>query len=186
MNFINRYMELDSIVIFDILDKNRVIRVKMKAYLDIETSFKGEITVIGIYHHPSRFIQLIGEEVTRTNLLNALEPASIIITYNGSRFDIPVIYRKLGIDLRSFFECHDLMFDCWKRKLYGGLKKVEEMLGIKRQLKGLDGFDAMRLWEEYTLNGDAMALYTLLRYNKEDVINLLYLEEALKYVSLVR
>ncbi|MEM2982929.1 MAG: ribonuclease H-like domain-containing protein [Candidatus Bathyarchaeia archaeon] len=153
----------------------------MKAYLDIETSFQGEITIIGIYHPPSRFVQLVGDEITSTNLLNALDPASIIVTYNGSRFDLPVIHRKLGLDLRKFYHCHDLMYDCWKKNLYGGLKKVEEKLGIKRYLKGLDGYDAMRLWEEYTMMGDRMALHILLKYNREDVVNLFSLEEALRF-----
>src|SRR4030043_202311 len=36
--------------------------LRMKAYLDIETSFGGEITVIGIFCPPGRMIQLVVEE----------------------------------------------------------------------------------------------------------------------------
>ena len=48
----------------------------MKAYLDIETSFGGEITIIGIFCPPKRLTQLVGDEVNSTNLWNALDGVS--------------------------------------------------------------------------------------------------------------
>jgi len=45
------------------------------------------------------------------------------------------------------------MFDCWKENLYGGLKKVEEKLGIERLSKGIDGIEAMRLWSASAATG---------------------------------
>ncbi len=44
----------------------------MKAYLDIETSFSGKISVIGIYHENGTLIQLVGDEVTGQNLITSL------------------------------------------------------------------------------------------------------------------
>ena len=108
----------------------------MKAYLDIETSFGKEITVIGIFLPPDRVIQLVGEDVNWTNLWNALEGVTQVLTYNGARFDLPVIRQAVRLDLNRYFECRDLMYDCWKQNLYGGLKKVEEKLGIERLSKG--------------------------------------------------
>jgi uncharacterized protein YprB with RNaseH-like and TPR domain len=64
------------------------------------------------------------------------------------------------------------MHDCWKNDLYGGLKRVEQILGIHRDTEGVDGLQAMRLWERHNRNGDAEALQTLLRYNREDIENL--------------
>jgi len=151
----------------------------MKAYLDIETSFGGEITIIGIFCPPERFIQLVGDEVNWTNLWNALEGVSEILTYNGARFDLPVIKRHVRLDLGKYFQCRDLMYDCWKRNLYGGLKKVEEQLGIERASKGIDGMEAMRLWERFRLYGDGEALQALLAYNRDDVKNLFRLEAFL-------
>lgn len=151
----------------------------MKAYLDIETSFAGEITVIGIFIPPDRLIQLIGEEVNWTNLWNALAGVSSLRTYNGSRFDLPIIKKTLKLDLSKYFSCRDLMYDCWKKNLYGGLKRVEEKLGITRVLKGIDGIEAMRLWERFRLYHDQEALELLLTYNREDVMNLFYLETYL-------
>ena len=152
----------------------------MKAYLDIETSFSGEITVIGIYYSDGRLIQLTGDEVNYDNLLASLNRAKTIITYNGSRFDLPVIRNRLGIDLTQYYNCYDLMYDCWKCNLYGGLKRVEEQLGIDRNSKGIDGWEAMQLWENYRKHNDHQALSTLLQYNRDDVINLVTLEKKLK------
>ena len=152
----------------------------MKAYLDIETSFSGEITVIGIYYSDGRLIQLTGDEVNYDTLLASLNRAETIITYNGSRFDLPVIRNRLGIDLTQYYNCYDLMYDCWKYNLYGGLKSVEEQLGIDRNSKGIDGWEAMRLWENYRTHNDHQALSTLLQYNRDDVINLVTLEKKLK------
>ncbi|MBI4496100.1 MAG: ribonuclease H-like domain-containing protein [Deltaproteobacteria bacterium] len=152
----------------------------MKAYLDIETSFRGEVTVLGIFIPPERVVQLVGDEVNRTNLWNALDGVTSILTYNGNRFDLPVIRRAVGLDLPRFFECRDLMHDCWKRKLYGGLKRVEEQLGIARASKGIDGLQAMRLWERFRYYTDEQALRTLLEYNREDTVNLYHLEARLE------
>ncbi len=152
----------------------------MKAYLDIETSFRGEITIIGIFVPPHRLIQLVGEEVNWTNLWNALTGVSSLRTYNGSRFDLPIIKKVLKLDLNKYFNCRDLMYDCWKKNLYGGLKCVEEKLGIPRISKGVDGIEAMRLWERYRLYKDQEALQFLLTYNREDVVNLFYLETYLE------
>ena len=151
----------------------------MKAYLDIETSFGGEITVVGIFCPPDRLIQLVGDEVNWTNLWNALDGVTTILTYNGARFDLPVIKRVIKLDLNKYFECRDLMYDCWEKDLYGGLKRVEEQLGIERSTKGIDGLEAMRLWQRFLYDRDEKALQALLQYNREDVVNLYHLEARL-------
>jgi len=151
----------------------------MKAFLDIETSFEGEITVLGIYRGDGTLIQLVGKEITGSNLLKSLVGTTTIYTYNGSRFDLPVIKEKLSVDLDDFFVTYDLMYDCWERNLYGGLKKVEQILGIKRRLKEVNGWVAMELWYQYEKENNKKALQVLLEYNKEDIVNLPALMEKL-------
>jgi len=162
------------------------VQSQLEAYLDIETTglspSYSQITVIGIYlcsGHDSRFVQLVGKDVTVDNLLEALENVSIIYTYNGSRFDLPFIYFGLGVNLAKLFEHRDLMYDCWRNNLYGGFKSVEEQLGIERRLKEVDGSDAVRLWSRYMDYFDLDAFNTLLEYNKEDVLNLKILKGKL-------
>jgi uncharacterized protein YprB with RNaseH-like and TPR domain len=150
-----------------------------RAYLDIETSFTGKITVVGIYFPELEIIQLVGDEITHASLVDALSPASTIVTYNGNRFDLPVIKTRVGLDLRAQFLSCDLMYDCWRQGFYGGLKGVENQLGISRQTKGVTGGDAPILWERYERKGDREALELLLKYNRDDVMNLVVLEQLL-------
>ncbi len=156
------------------------------AYLDIETtglSFSHNvITVVGIYlcnSTDTKLIQLVGHQVTRENLINALKGVHAIYTYNGRRFDLPFIEAFIGIDLSVEFYHHDLMYDCWKHNLRGGFKAVERQLKIPRQLKDVDGFMAVLLWYKYKYYGNKRALNLLLQYNKEDVVNLKALREKL-------
>ena len=158
----------------------------VEAYLDIETTGLtaeyDSITVIGVYLADGgrfRFVQLVDEEVTRDNLLEALRGVDVIYTYNGSRFDLPFIDWALGVDLSRNFKHHDLMLDCWKCNLYGGFKAVEVQLGINRQLRNIHGADAVRLWWRYQNDNDRDALAILLKYNEEDVVNLKALKEKL-------
>ena len=156
------------------------------AYLDIETTglswSYADITVIGIYlvhGMDSRIVQLVGEEVDGDGLLAALEGVGTIFTYNGSRFDLPFIRASLCVDLTAHYHHHDLMYDCWRNNLKGGFKAVERQLGIPRQLMGINGFEAVLLWQRYRDYGDQNALAVLLEYNREDVVNLKALREIL-------
>jgi hypothetical protein len=157
-----------------------------EAYLDIETTglsrYTDDVTVIGIYlvnEREDRLIQLVGSDITDVNLLNALENVDTIYTYNGSRFDMPFIDSRVGVDISASYRHHDLMYDCWRRNLYGGLKSVERQVGIGRELQGVDGFQAVILWWRYVNDSDNDALKTLLKYNEEDVKNLKVLRERL-------
>jgi hypothetical protein len=151
----------------------------LKAYLDIETSFEGKITVVGIFRESRGFLQLVGDEVEPSAILHFLDEAHTIVTYNGSRFDFPVLEDTLNLGLADKFFLYDLLYDCWNFHLYGGLKAVERALGIERQTKTVDGFDAMTLWHKYCSQGDEKALETLLEYNREDVMNLPLVEKKL-------
>ena len=176
------------------------------AYLDIETSYVGrlpfpklcddfknhKITVIGIrvMDGPSdSFYQIVGEDISKTTVMKALKGVERIVTYNGRSipdnvknrmgFDFPVIAAELGIVLDRIFQHMDLVPVCWKHGLYGGQKKVEETLRLKRQLPGKDGAWADETWKKYKASGEVRYLNELLAYNKEDVLMLRCIEEAL-------
>ena len=151
----------------------------MDAYLDIETtglsSQCDELTVVGISTDGiglGGLIQLVGDDITAERVLDAVQGVNFLYTYNGSRFDLPFIKARLGIDLRQGLQHRDLMYDCWAMRLYGGLKAVERALGIRRTLPGLNGLEAVRLWYRYRAGGDESVLRRLLEYNREDVLNL--------------
>jgi uncharacterized protein YprB with RNaseH-like and TPR domain len=158
-----------------------------EAYLDIETTGLTpsgcDITVIGIHlcrhNNDTDFVQLIGRDNTADSVLEALTGSDVLYTYNGSRFDLPFIHAALGVNLAEKFTHHDLMFDCWRNGLYGGLKGVERQLGIARNLPDMNGWEAVKLWWKYVESFDLDALNKLLEYNKEDVLNLKTLRDRL-------
>jgi len=157
------------------------------AYLDIETTGLSpayhRITVVGIglaIGSHIEHVQLYDGSLTRSALEEALEGATRLYTYNGQRFDLPFIAECLEIDLTEHLRHHDLMYDCWRQGLYGGLKAVEARLGIVRNVVGVDGYQAVLLWQRYEEQGDAEALATLLAYNREDVGNLRELRRWLR------
>lgn len=151
----------------------------MDAYLDIETTGLSPsydlITVIGIGLPKGRdlhVVQLYDTALTKERLADMLEGVSKLYTYNGGRFDLPFIQRRLGLDVAALVDHHDLMYACWQKGLYGGLKAVEARLGIPRESAGMTGRDAVLLWRRYQDAGDEQALKALLAYNREDVSNL--------------
>ncbi len=74
------------------------MRQSLEAYLDIETTGLSpqyhEITIVGIHlcdGADNRFAQLIGTDITTNSLLEALAGGRVTYTYNGKRFDLPLI-----------------------------------------------------------------------------------------------
>jgi len=151
----------------------------MKAYLDIETTFDGQISVVGIHIPGRKMIQLTGYNVTDILIAKALEGVSLVVTFNGTSFDLPFINRITGLEVRDLVEHRDLLYLCRKRGLRGGLKRVEALLGIGRDSEIVDGRMAPRLWQRWETEGDEEALKALLDYNREDCVNLEVLENIL-------
>ena len=160
--------------------------MKYRAYLDIETTgfsrYDCDLTIIGIALENGRkcqVVQLLEFSLSKNRLLKALKGVNEIYTYNGSRFDLPFIEAKLGVNLKECFKHTDLMYDCWRQNLKGGLKVVERLLGINRKLKEVDGYIAVLLWYDYVNDNNQKALQALLTYNEEDVVNLRVLRRKL-------
>lgn len=139
--------------------------------LDIETSWEKQITVIGLYRSDTGTVQLVAPSIEPSRLREIINGVELLLTYNGAAFDLPVIEQHLGVNLTASCRHRDVLFDCRKRDLKGGLKGVEKRLGIHRDTDGLTGLDAMKLWRAHQ-GGHPEALEMLLRYNREDVENL--------------
>jgi uncharacterized protein len=143
------------------------------AYVDIETTGLSagcdKITMIGIYNgkETETYIRGINLEEAAAELSKYKQ----LITFNGARFDLPFIEHEFP----GFFNhLHvDLLYPLKKIGYSGGLKKIEVELGIDRsdETAGITGFDAVRLWNRYE-RGDEEALDLLVKYNREDVVNL--------------
>lgn len=146
------------------------------AFIDIETDGLGPgavITVVGIYRR-GEYIPLVrGYNLTRENIRRALEGSAMIVTFNGTSFDLPVIERYFPGALPPVPHL-DLMHTARRAGLKGGLKEVERALGIEREVEvtGVNGEMAVRLWKLWERERSRGALKLLLKYNREDVKNL--------------
>jgi uncharacterized protein YprB with RNaseH-like and TPR domain len=156
----------------------------MKAYLDIETGREGQVTVVGIYREDRGLVQLVGGAITDVSVWEALEGADTLCTFNGDRFDLPILERAVRLDLRGAFRSLDLLRECRRVGITGGLKQIEVRFGIARESRGMSGWDALNLWARYEHEADEAALRQLLAYNREDVMNLLTLERLVVGVGL--
>lgn len=152
--------------------------VQLDVYLDIETDRWQRLTVIGFRSAATGLVQLVGEKISPRAVHEALPDGGRLFTYNGHCFDLPVIRKQLGMDLRARFDSWDLRFVCARHGLKGGQKAVEHAIGCRRALEGMSGQDAIWLWERHR-RGDRAALATLLRYNAEDVDGLATIHEYL-------
>lgn len=152
--------------------------------LDIETNGYqpeqgGYVTVVGLYDGYGCTQLVRGENLTAENLNQILSGYKYLITFHGSVFDIPFLLRSLP-GVRFDIPHFDLCIAARRLKINLGLKKLETFFGIERNVnvKGLDGYAAVKLWDEYR-KGSLEARQLLLMYNKEDTINLMCLSEIL-------
>ena len=147
-------------------------------YLDIETDggYEGEsVTMCGLYDGRN-FRALIKDDDLHL-LPDALSCYSMIVTFFGSGFALPMLQKKFW-NLR-YDQLHlDLCPTLKRLGIRGGLKRIEKQLGIARgdETDGLTGLDAVKLWREW-LGGSAKSLEVLVEYNREDVVNLEKLAE---------
>ena len=143
-------------------------------YLDIETGGPyADITVVGLYGQGRMTSLVRGENLTQERLVEELSRYDLIVTFFGSAFDLPYLQAKCP-RLR-FPQPHiDLCFVARRLGLRGGLKQIEPIAGIQRPgfLRGLDGWDAVRLWNRWRHSRDDAARELLLAYNAADSENL--------------
>jgi uncharacterized protein YprB with RNaseH-like and TPR domain len=146
------------------------------AYLDIETtglSRYSPITVVGISDGKRTHSLVKGKNLNHSNLKSILSSATMLVTFNGSSFDIPMIEHNFPgaiprvphLDLRTALR---------RLGYVGGLKSIERELGLERdrRVEYMTGQDAVYLWRLWERSGNSNALELLLEYNACDCLNM--------------
>ena len=154
------------------------------AFFDLEADGQTQITVGGVMDREGLATFIRGS--TLPELPIRLAKSAIWVTFNGLVFDVPVLRHHFEHLQRPTVHL-DLKVVLRKTRQTGGLKDIEERLGLRRppHLRGLRGMDAIRLWRELQNTGDREALRFLVEYNLYDAINLrALLDWAVNEISL--
>lgn len=188
-NLVNPFLsslKRNDIALFkETLEKHDYYRIAFSypekvVFLDIETTGLSKvysyITVIGWYIDGIYKHTLYGNSLNE--LVEDLKKAEILITFNGSLFDLPFLkshYSEL-IDVIESLGHIDLRFFLKKYGHTGGQKEIEDKMGYRRpkSLTGTDGKEAISLWYKF-LKGDDKSLSKLLYYNCYDIFGMVYL-----------
>lgn len=144
------------------------------AFLDIETTglspHHGIVTCVTVHGggRTRSFVQ--GDDLEEVSAF--LAPYALLVTFNGLQFDVPFLEASLE-GFRAPPAHADLRFLLRRLGQRGGLKIIERRLGLGRRdgVEGVDGLEAVRLWESYRA-GRRDALDRLVAYNRADTVNL--------------
>jgi uncharacterized protein len=146
---------------------------RIAAYVDIETTglsaMSSRITVVAMHTCDGTALFVRGRNLDGFPAAVARYP--LVVTFNGAVFDLPFLAREFG---GWWPAAHiDLRFALRRLGLRGGLKAIEREVGLERssEVRGMDGYDAVRLWYRHE-RGDSHALDRLLAYARYDVVNL--------------
>ncbi|MBN1390052.1 MAG: ribonuclease H-like domain-containing protein [Candidatus Thermoplasmatota archaeon] len=145
-------------------------------FLDIETMGTrrySPVTVVGAYDGEEFRALVRGKDLNTCGISDLFKGASMIVTFNGATFDIPMLEAQFPGSVPHIPHL-DMRFLARRCGYMGGLKSIEIQMGIVRpdDVRGMSGEDAVRLWKMYERDKNRNALKLLLKYNMEDIINL--------------
>lgn len=148
-----------------------------------------------------KFVQLIGKNVTKDNLMKELDGVDEVIGYHCrtkpnakgyTGYDFGVIGSQLGVVLDELpgVRCIDLELLAHSAGMYGGLKNVEMQIpSVPPRKSGInDGAEEEKLLLCIAAETDEIKRKEMWkkakRYNHEDVVNLVYIEQYLRKIKM--
>lgn len=141
-------------------------------YLDVETTGlkpTDHITTVVVYSEGTLHSFVRGQNLSA--ILHLLCRGGLLVTYNGTRFDVPLLRSAFSVDLAM--PHLDLAPVLRAMGCRGGLKAAERQLRCARHGSvGVNGAHAAELWRAYRQEASLAALESLLRYNAEDALSL--------------
>ncbi len=160
-------------------DKWRILAhfLDQASYFDIETDgleHDAAITVISCWHAGQ--LHNFVEHENLDEFLELLDEISLLVSFNGSSFDVPRILDTFHIPELPCAHL-DMRWTCFHQGLTGGLKEIADLAGIVRpvDLQSADGELAVRLWLAWRNCQNRAARELLIRYCASDVLMLVML-----------
>jgi len=154
-----------------------------------------------------RYYQLFADEIAKekeilnsfTELLNEY-PTHQVVTWDGLRADVPQLdaaWRRHDLSKEKLGELKRRHFDLYNFFLHNcrlplgsfGLKEIDEYLGFRRKLGGMDGLEAQMLYHQYLNTPDhgsqekLRIKQLLLDYNRDDLEALLFVLNRLRVLA---
>ena len=153
------------------------------SFFDLETSGLGKehkITVLICLHKNRLYTYVQGQNLD--DFLNLLDEIDLLISFNGSSFDVPKVLDSFHIP-ELLCPHLDLRWVCFHFGYKGGLKKIEQSLDIHRpqEYADMDGEEAVYLWQLWQKTKKQEFLQKLITYCSLDVVSLKYLTEILLF-----
>ena len=156
-------------------------------FLDIESTglskYYDQVTLVG--WSLGRQYEVLIDPTETARLEHDLNDQSILVTFNGTLFDLPFLASRFNTDWSAVVHV-DLRYLARRVGLTGGQKRIEVAIGRERgtHLEGVSGADAVGLWFDYK-EGDLSALRKLIRYNHADIEGMkLILERVVEELEL--
>lgn len=145
-------------------------------FLDIETTGfrqRDRIILFGWSDGERYHAMIRGMNWDTMQLKKMLQQYKLLVTFNGSSFDVPFITKRFA-GLLPKIPHMDLRHAAARAGFTGSLKEIEQQLGIRRSeiIGKIAGGDVSLLWRRFQATGDEDYLRLLLEYNEEDVSNL--------------
>ncbi len=141
-------------------------------FFDIETTglsaSRNQVTTVSFHRGGDTTTLVAGDDLTPEAVARHLD-APLLVTFNGASFDVPFLEQSFDLSIDAPHV--DAMYPCKRLDLTGGLKAIEQEIGIERDRPDISGRDAVRLWREHERGVDG-ALDTLVSYNREDTVHL--------------
>jgi hypothetical protein len=161
-------------------------------FLDIETMglFNVPLFLIGLSFIRSGKIitrQYLARDVSEeaaviSNLQGHLQPATVLVTYNGRAFDVPYIESRASfyrMDTDIYRLNYDMLF--FSRRAWRGqlpdcrLSTVERhFLGVKR-IDDVSGESVPMFYDSFRRNGNPGPLVPIIQHNRQDMISLVHI-----------
>jgi len=153
--------------------------------IDVEaTKWNGPISIIGVYKPKEGEIDYTafvkGENLTLDNLKQAFAHCKLLITFNGTNYDVPEIKKQFPGVIPENTPVIDLYLLAKKLDLDTGLKTLEQTFKIFRKEEVENKRKtSTKMWRKYEKTGNKKFLDNLIEYNRQDTINLYPLAERI-------